>query len=173
MNRRLARRRLLAETRDFMLAGRTVPPGGWVATAELLPAVIAYLRTGRRFRRAGLAAAAQLLTPVSGRRSRLDPDDPATVVCARSAATRLRGIARTVAGQRKCLHESLGVAAGLRRLGFPVEVVVGYPVIEAPSGDAELHAWPQLGAATVVDRPGNAPLNYVELVRYPGLGSAR
>jgi len=65
------------------------------------------------------------------------------------------------------MHESLGITAALRRLGFAVETVVGYPVIEPASGVEELHAWPQLGEHTVIDRLGSAPMNFVELARYP------
>jgi hypothetical protein len=40
-------------------------------------------------------------------------------------------------------------------------------VIEPASGEEELHAWPQLGEFAVTDRLGSAPLNFVELARYP------
>jgi hypothetical protein len=157
--------------REFLLAGRQLPPGAWVRATELPRAVLAYLRVGRRFRQRGLPAAVQLLPPVDARRAGLDPDDPATVFCARAAAVRLLGAGRTLGGRHLCLHESLALAAGLRRLGFPVQVLVGYPVIEPRSGEnagADLHAWPQLGQTAIADRLIGAPRHLVELVRYPG-----
>lgn len=156
--------------REFLLADRRIPPGAWVRTAELPRAVLDYLRVGRRFRTQGLLAAVRLLPPVSGRRADLDPDDPATVFCARAAAVRLLGAGRTFGGRHLCLHESLALTAGLRRLGFPVQVVVGYPVIEPRPGEnsgADLHAWPQLGQTPIADRLIGAPRHLVELVRYP------
>jgi hypothetical protein len=39
--------------------------------------------------------------------------------------------------------------------------------MELANGIEELHAWPQLGEETVTERLGSAPMNFVELVRYP------
>jgi transglutaminase superfamily protein len=163
------RRRLRSEVREFMLAGQTVAPGVSVRTRELLPAVHTYLRVGRSFRRQGLAAALALIPPPRGLRSVIDGE--AAAFCARSAGVRILGIARTVAGRHLCLHESLALTGALRRLGFRVEVVVGYPVIERARGEPELHAWPQLDAIAVTDRLGSAPLSYVEIARYPQPGA--
>ena len=132
----------------------------------MLPAVLTYLRVGRCFRRRGLAAALELVPAARGPRSELPRDLP-TAVCARAAAARILGLGRTFAGRQLCLHESLAVTAALRRLGFAAEAVIGYPVIEPASGVEELHAWPQLGEQTVTDRLGSAPMNFVELARYP------
>jgi hypothetical protein len=160
------RRRLRREVRAFGLGDATPPQGAWVTTRELLPAVVAYLRVGRRFRRRGLAAALELVPSAIGPRSVL-PHTPQTAFCARSAAGRILGLARTFGGRHLCLHESVAITAALRRLGFAVEAVVGYPVIELATGAEELHAWPQLGEETVTDRLGSAPMNFVELARYP------
>ncbi len=162
----VTRRRLRQEVRAFALAGEPTPPGAWVRTRELLPAVVTYLRVGRRFRRRGLAAALELVPAASGPRSELSRNVQ-TAFCARSAAARILGLARTFGGRHLCLHESLAVTAALRRLGFAAEAVIGYPVIEPASGVEELHAWPQLGEETVTDRLGSAPMNFVELARYP------
>jgi hypothetical protein len=164
-----SRRRLRDEVRELALGGDRVPPGAWVRNRELLPAVVTYLRTGRRFRRDGLAAALQLVPPACGSRSAIEPG-VATAFCARSAASRILGIARSLAGRHLCLHESVAITAALRRLGFSVQTIIGYPVIEPAGGEEELHAWPQLGEFTVVDRLGSAPLNFVELIRYPQEG---
>ena len=162
----VTRRRLRREVRALALRGDPPPPGTWVRTRELLPAVVTCLRVGRRFRRNGLAAALELVPAATGSRSEL-PRNAQTAFCARSAAARILGLARTFAGRHLCLHESLAVTAALRRLGFEAETVVGYPVIEPTGGVEELHAWPQLGEETVTDRLGSAPMNYVELARYP------
>lgn len=163
----VVRRRLLRrEVREFVLGGQAMEPGVSVRTRELLPAVLTYLRVGRSFRREGLAAALALIPQPRGRRSVLAGDE-AAAFCARSAGVRILGIARTVAGRHLCLHESLALTGALRRLGFRVEVVVGYPVIELARGEPELHAWPQLDAIAVTDRLGSAPLSYVEVARYP------
>lgn len=150
----------------FALRGETTPAGAWVSTRELLPAVITYLRVGRCFRRKGLAAALKLIPAARGQRSVLSRDVQ-TAFCARSAAARILGLARTFGGRHLCLHESVALTAALRRLGFAAEAVIGYPVIECASGVEELHAWPQLGEETVTDRLGSAPMNFVELTRYP------
>jgi hypothetical protein len=142
-----------------------------VRNRELLPAVVAYLRTGRRFRRDGLTAALQLVPPARGSRSAIEPD-VALAFCARSAGSRILGLARSIAGRHRCLHESVALTAALRRLGFRVRFVIGYPVIESAGGEEELHAWPQLGEFAVIDRLGSAPLNFVELARYPREGRA-
>jgi len=170
-SRHPSRRRLRHDVREFILEGGTTPPGAWVRHRELLPAVITYLRTGRRFRRRGLAAALQLVPPARGSRRDIEPD-VATAFCARAAGSRILGLARSVAGQHLCLYESVAVTAALRQLGFRVQVIVGYPVIEPASGEEELHAWPQFGEFAVIDRLGSAPLNFVELARYPQEGMA-
>ncbi|HEX6346056.1 lasso peptide biosynthesis protein [Umezawaea sp.] len=133
---------------------------------ELISATRAYLRTGRAFRGGGLPAARQSLPPVDPVPARAGRD-ATTAFWARDAAWRVMGLARTFGGRHLCLHESLGVCAALRRLGFAVEVVVGYPVIELADGREELHAWPALGDLPLVGRPGERPLGYVELERYP------
>jgi hypothetical protein len=160
------RRRLRREVREFVLAGQPVPRALSVGTRELLPAVLTYLRVGRRFRRDGLAAALRLVPQARGVRSVPGNDDVAAF-CARSAGVRILGVARTVAGRHLCLHESLALTAALRRLGFGVEVIVGYPVIELVRSHEELHAWPQLGDIAVTDRLGSAPMSFVEVARYP------
>lgn len=152
--------------RAFALGDGVGSPDLWVATAELLPAVATYLRVGRRFRRGGLESALEAMPAARGPRSALRCDE-ATAFSARSAGARILGLARTLGGSHLCLHESLAITAALRRLGFAAETLVGYPVIEAASGIEELHAWPQLGEVTLTDRLGAAPLNFVELVRYP------
>ena len=164
--RLVKRRSLRREVRAFALGETRTPPGAWVRTHELLPAVVTYLRVGQRFRREGLARALALVPEAKGPRRELRSDEQ-TAFCARSAAARILGLARTVGGRHLCLHESVAITAALRRLGFAAETVVGYPVIEPASGVEELHAWPQLGDVTVTDRLGSAPLNFVELVRYP------
>jgi len=111
------------------------------------------------------------MPPPRGARNDIEPD-AAAAFCARSAASRILGLARSLAGRHLCLHESVAIAAALRRLGFRVEVIVGYPVIEPASGEEELHAWPQFGEFAVIDRLGSAPLNFVELARYPQEGMA-
>lgn len=170
--RRISRRRLRREVRDFVLAGATPLPGAEVRNRELLPAVIAYLRAGRAFERHGLATALGAVPVPCGWRSELELD-AATAFCARCAASRVLGIARTIAGRHLCLHESVAVTAALRRLGFRAEVVIGYPVIEATRGEEELHAWPQLGDYAVTERLGSAPMSFVELMRVPhGRGPA-
>lgn len=166
LDRFVRRRRLRREVRGFVLAGQPVPPGVSVRTRELLPAVLTYLRVGRRFRRDGLACALTLIPQPRGMRSSLGCDE-AVAFCARSAGVRILGMARTVAGRHLCLHESLALTAALRRLGFRVEVVVGYPVIELARANEELHAWPQLGDIAVTDRLGSAPMSFVEVARYP------
>jgi hypothetical protein len=162
----LRRRLLRREVREFVLAGQAVEPGVSVRTRELLPAILTYLRVGRSFRRDGLAAALARIPQPHGRRSVIGGDE-AAAFCARSAGVRILGIARTVAGRHLCLHESLALTGALRRLGFRVEVVVGYPVIELARGEQELHAWAQLDAIAVTDRLGSAPMSYVEVARYP------
>jgi hypothetical protein len=170
-SRRPSPRRLRNDVREFVLAGGATPAGAWVRHRELLPALVTYLRTGRRFRREGLAAALRLVPPPRGSRSDIEPD-VAAAFCARSAASRILGLARSLAGRHLCLHESVAITAALRRLGFRVQVIVGYPVIEPANGEEELHAWPQLGEFAVIDRLGSAPLNFVELARYPQEGMA-
>jgi len=158
--------RLRRDVRSFALGKGVVSPDAWVGTRELLPAVIMYLRVGRRFRRKGLVAALELVPTARGPRSAL-ARDVQTAFCARSAAARILGLARTLGGRHLCLHEAVAITAALRRLGFEAEAVIGYPVIELASGVEELHAWPQLGEETVTERLGSAPMNFVELVRYP------
>jgi len=161
-----ATRGLRRDVREFALGGGMTAPGAWVSTRELLPAVVRYLRVGRRFRRRGLSSALKLVPAARGPRSDL-PRNAQTAFCARSAAARILGLARTFGGRHLCLHESLAITAALRQLGFAAEAVIGYPVIEPASGIEELHAWPQLGEETVTERLGSAPLNFVELARYP------
>lgn len=156
--------------RDFLVAGHPCAPGAWVRNAELPRAVARYLRAHWRFRRGGLDEAAPLLQQVTGPRVRREADDPAIVFCARGAAVRLLGLGRTLVGRQPCLQESLALTAGLRGLGFPVQVVVGYPIVEPRSGEnfgVELHAWPQLGGTAIADRLVGAPLHLVEIARYP------
>jgi hypothetical protein len=160
------RRRLRREVREFILAGQAVPAGVSVRASELIPAVFTYVRVGRRFRRHGLAAALQLVPEAHGVRSAPGCEE-VEAFCARCAGVRILGMARTIAGRHLCLHESLALTAALRRLGFRVEVVVGYPVIEPAAANEELHAWPQLGDIAVTDRLGSAPLSFVEVARYP------
>ncbi|WP_437502378.1 lasso peptide biosynthesis protein [Sorangium sp. So ce1099] len=160
------RRALLGELQRFLLSGEPFPAAAWVRHRELVPALITYLRVGRAFRRKGLSEALQLIPPVAPRPERAT-ESPATAFCARAAAWRLVGLARTLAGRHLCLHESLGVCAALRKLGFPVQVVIGYPVIELADGDEELHAWPALGNTPLTGRSRSSPLGYLELYRYP------
>ncbi|MFI6373743.1 lasso peptide biosynthesis protein [Streptomyces sp. NPDC050546] len=157
------RRRLVRSA----LAGVRVPAEVPVRGRELPRAVADYLRVGRAFRTGGLAAALPLLPAVDPGRPRRALRDEATAFCARAAAWQIQGLARTVAGAHLCLHESLGVCAALRGLGFDAEVVIGYPVIEHSDGSEELHAWPALGDLPLVGRGGERPLGYVELLRYP------
>jgi len=168
----MTRRALRRDVCALALGGDTTPADGWVGTRELLPAVVTYLRVGRCFRRKGLAAAVKLIPAAGGRRSALSLDVE-TAFCARSAAARILGLARTFCGRHLCLHESVALTAALRRLGFAAETIIGYPVIELASGTEELHAWPQLGEETVTDRLGSAPMNFVELTRYPQRDSSR
>jgi hypothetical protein len=161
------RHRLRAQAGDFLLGGVALAGGAHVRTVELGPSVVAYLRTGRRFESAGLNAALRAM-PALRETPRADLEPPLAAFCARSAAGRILGITRTLAGRQLCLHESVGMTAALRRLGFDAQVVIGYPVIEPAGGEEELHAWSQLGDVTVTDRLGSAPLNFVELMRYPG-----
>ena len=155
------------ELRGLLLAGDDFPTEGWVRDRELLPALITYLRIGRAFRRNGLGSAVELIPAVTTRRSARSAGDESAVFCARSAAWRITGLARTLAGRHLCLHESLALCGALRGLGFSVQVVVGYPVIESADGAEELHAWPALGTSPVSGRGSSRPLNYVELIRYP------
>ncbi|MCA2211685.1 lasso peptide biosynthesis protein [Jidongwangia harbinensis] len=146
-------------------------PGAWVRTAELGAALVAAVRIGRVFAASGLAAALAEMPPVSSRKPARRDTGRAAIFCARSAGWRLQGLLRTVTGWHRCLHESLALVAGLRTLGFPVEVVIGYPVIERPDNRDELHAWPALGGTPLVGRPDSSRTNYLELARYPGPGT--
>ncbi|MGH3917245.1 MAG: lasso peptide biosynthesis protein [Pseudonocardiaceae bacterium] len=173
------RRALRTELRALMLGDVAVPRSMPVRDWELIPATLIAVRIGRAFRGGGLPAALPLLPQIDGhpqtdRRSQTyrvralrAQVSEAAVFCARDAAWRLLGLVRTVAGRQLCLHESLSACAGLRRLGFPAEVVIGYPVIEVADGGEELHAWPVLGDSPLTGRPGERPLGYVELTRYP------
>ncbi|PRX51373.1 transglutaminase superfamily protein [Prauserella shujinwangii] len=167
LTRTESRRELLGQLRHLMLGDTPVPPSMPVRGRELVAATAAYLRVGRAFRNGGLTTALPLIPPVNTDRPDRHRNTEAAVFCARDAAWRLLGLARTLGGQHLCLHESLGVCAGLRRVGFPADVVIGYPVIEIASGGEELHAWPALGSLPLVGRPGERPLGYVELHRYP------
>ncbi|MFC9231532.1 lasso peptide biosynthesis protein [Streptomyces decoyicus] len=131
----------------------------------------AYLRIGRAFREGGLPAALPLLPSLAGTHRRRGVCDEATAFCARDAAWRIQGLARTIVGAHLCLHESLGVCAALRGLGFDAEVAIGYPVIEHCDGSEELHAWPAMGSLPLTGRAGERPLAYVELLRYPEVRS--
>lgn len=155
-----------AALRALLVGSIPSPAGLPVRDLELPRATLEYLRIGRVFRTKGLAAA---LRVVPGRRP--DPvrggNDAITAFHARDAAWRVMGLARTFGGRHLCLHESLGVCAALRGLGFAAQVVIGYPVIELADGGDELHAWPALGSMPLVGRPGGQPLGYVELERFP------
>lgn len=156
-----------SELRHFLLGGVPLAPGAFVRTAELGAALLAAIRMGRVFAARGLAAALAEMPPVSARRpARRDAGLVATF-CARSAGWRLQGLLRTVTGWHRCLHEALALTAALRALGFPVEVVIGYPVIERPDNRDELHAWPALGGTPLVGRPESSRPSYLELARYP------
>ncbi|MCL8015963.1 transglutaminase-like domain-containing protein [Streptomyces sp. AS02] len=162
-----SRRDLRDRLRRSVLGDVPVHPSIPVREAELPAATLACLRMGRTFRTRGLAAALPLLpATVNGPRER-NRCDEITAFYAREAAWRVLGLARTLGRRGLCLHESLGVCAALRRLGFPAAVVIGYPVIEVADGTDELHAWPVLGSLPLTGRPGGRPLNYVELQRYP------
>ncbi|GII91853.1 lasso peptide biosynthesis protein [Sinosporangium siamense] len=169
------RKRLRRVLRDFALTGDpagaprsrgTPPPPDATPFTELLPALVQYLRVGRAFRRRGLGAALAALPSPRVRPGRAE-QTPATVFHARDAAWRLTGLGRTFGGRHLCLHESLAICAALRWLGYPVEVVVGYPVIEPANGGEELHAWPVLGDAPLSGRTTSAAGSYIELLRYP------
>jgi hypothetical protein len=155
------------QLRDFLLENEPLPSGAWVGNGELVAAVRTGLRVGRVFERHGLSAAVAALPPVPARRSARGRANRPAIFCARSAGWRLQGLLRTVSGAHRCLHESLALGAGLRSLGFQVQVVIGYPVIERPDGRDELHAWPALGDTPLVGRPDSSRTNYVELARYP------
>lgn len=161
------RHALLSELEFFLLAGGLLPAGLWVSNVELVAALVTYLRVGWVFKRKGLAGALRMIPAVAAPRPVRAVNSAATVFCARAAAWRLRGLARTVAGRHLCLHESLGLCAALRKLGFPVQVVIGYPLIEPADGAEELHAWPALGPIAVTGPSEAYRLSYVELFRYP------
>ncbi|MQA86930.1 MAG: hypothetical protein GEV03_20445 [Streptosporangiales bacterium] len=165
------RRAALLELRELLLAGEPIPTDGWVSSMEILPAVRTYLRVGAAFRRKGLPAALELMPPrpPASRPARATPGRAGTL-CARSAASRVLGLARTLSGRHLCLHESLALCAALRRLGFPTQVVIGYPVIEPADGSEELHAWPALGDIPVTGPTDSSPVSYMELFRYPADG---
>jgi hypothetical protein len=174
---RSGQQRPLNELRDFLLAGHELPSGAWVRNSELLPALRAGLRVGSAFRRQGLSAALGRM-PVRPNSPARCGQDPATISCARSAAARLLGLARTLTGRHWCLHEALAVCGGLRRLGFPVEVVIGYPLLEQPEiGEngqitpepSKLHAWAALGHHPVTGGVDSFTTTYMELLRYPGV----
>jgi hypothetical protein len=170
--------RALQELRDYSLVGHTLPNGSWVRNAEIIPALRVCLRVGGTFKRKGLSAALSWVPDVYILSTR-SGHDPATVFCARSAATRLLGLTRTLTGHHWCLHESLAVCGGLRRLGFPAQVAIGYPLLEqAEIGEngeirpepSQLHAWPALGPHPVTGEVDSLTTAYMELVRYPDSG---
>jgi Transglutaminase-like superfamily len=161
------RRDIQGHLRDFLLSGSPLRPEVWVGTRELVPALIPAVRMGRLFESRGLSAALAAMPPVSSHRPARGAADTQTIFSARSAGWRLQGLLRTVTGSHRCLHESLAICAGLRRLGFPAQVVIGYPVLELPDGRDELHAWPVLGPTPLVGRPDSSRTNYLELSRYP------
>lgn len=156
-----------AALRGFLNGDEPISPAAWVKNAELVRALVAYLRAGRAFRRGGLPAALAAVPPEPAHRPARAEVSRTVVFCARSAGWRLLGLARTIAGRHLCLHESLGLCAGLRSLGFPAQVVIGYPVIELPDGKDELHAWTALDAEPINGASIAGPTNYVELVRLP------
>jgi Transglutaminase-like superfamily len=160
--RRERRQDIQRQLAQFLLGDEPFPQESWVKNRELLPALIPYARAVSAFRRSGLQAALGVLPAVNHRAGR-SAITTATEFCARAATWRILGLART-AGRRLCLDESLGVCAALRSLGFPIQVVIGYPVIEPPDGKEELHAWPALGEAALIRWPAPA---FVQLVRYP------
>ena len=94
---RSGQRRPLNELRDFVLAGYVLPARAWVRNSELLPALRVCLRVGSAFRREGLSMALDRM-PIRPDAPARCGQDPATIFCARSAAARLLGLARTLSG---------------------------------------------------------------------------
>ena len=121
-----------------------------VKNREVFSTVGSCLAVGRAFKRNGLSAALDRL-PAEHKFPSRSNHDLVTVFCARSAATRLLGLTRTLSGQHWCLHEALVVCNGLRKLGFSVQIAIGYPLLEVADAEhvgkinhesTQLHAWP-------------------------------
>jgi hypothetical protein len=66
-------------------------------------------------------------------------------------------------GSPTCLPESLGTAAGLRAVGYPADVVIGYELASIPSLRSPVHAWVEV-QGVALDPSAHA---YVALRRLP------
>lgn len=152
---------------ESVLDGTEIVPGTHATNSEVMRAAFVYLKVGRAFRTGGLPKALPLVPETTTHSLRNSRSDLAVMFAARAAAWKIQGIARTLGGAFLCLHESLGITAALRTIGFDAEVVIGYPIIEHSNGSDELHAWPALGDMPLIGRAGERPLAYVELTRYP------
>lgn len=121
------------------------------------------------YRRDGFEAAVQRLSrkPVLWRRRSWlpEPVEAMEPFLARQLSRQVRGAIRTAYGMRRCLFESVGIAAGLRRCGLPAQVVVGYEIASA-SQDTPVHAWVAIGATPVSDDV-SVVHRFGEIVRYP------
>lgn len=145
----------------------TVPP--LPARARVLAAV-AGLWACRRYRRHGFAHAARHLASTPLRPTSVLVQDGGAVdtFLVRELCRQVRGVIRTFYGLRKCLFESVGIAAALRRCGVPAQVVVGYEVAAA-SQDSPVHAWVSVGEVPVSDDVA-VRHRFGEIARYPQAG---
>jgi hypothetical protein len=144
-------------------------PARPIPVGVVIAAIFTALRTAFVYRRDGFEAAAHRLsrTPVLRRRRSWleEPVEAMEPFLARQLSRQVRGAIRTASGMRRCLFESVGIAAGLRRCGLPAQVVVGYEIAGA-SQDTPVHAWVALGATPVSDDVSVAH-RFGEVVRYP------
>ena len=108
-------------------------------------AIRAYRNSAQLLRRSGLSAAVDALparpTSSSATRDGTQSDDATWLPppAIQDAAWKLLAIGRCIgATSGNCLEEAVAVCAGLRCLGFPADVAVGYQLYEL--GDV-VHAW--------------------------------
>lgn len=153
------------------MSDRGVWGSGWRAS-DLFGALSSVWRVGRTLRRAGgLKLAIELLadqvTEASSRRE--PPRSPLTVVAWDQVPSRLAWFfvvaSRGMFGRESCIFESFTCCAGLRRMGYDAEVVVGYEIASSMDRTTPLHAWVELKGVSplLVDR--QAPDKFTPVVR--------
>jgi hypothetical protein len=102
------------------------------------------LAVSRAFRRQGLPAAGERLSACGPR----NPGAELAQEDLEHLAWNLRVMSRFLTGQQRCLPEALCIAAGLRAVGYPADVVVGHESTAMSIGD-RLHAWVEVSGVVV------------------------
>lgn len=121
-------------------------------------------KAGRSYQRFGLSAAPDYLDSVPRHAGGSQTEEVAYVGYLEKLAWRLTVVSRLMWGRRPCLFESVVVAAGLRKMGIPAEVVIAHVTSPVISSDP-VHAWVSLNEHVLTEDAFDGL--YFEITRFP------